>query len=452
MERRNFIGTAVMGTLGLTLGSSILSNARGASNKIVLGLIGCGGRGISVLAGIVKVNENIEVKYLCDVNETLAAIPKEIERYKTIQGYAPKFVTNMKKIFDDKEVDAVVIATPEHWHTLATIRALQAGKHVFVEKNPTLSIWEGQKLIEAAKKYNKVVQVGFENRSAPHGFTAREYIKSGKLGSIVIVKCFNMLGGQKWMPKPDTEIPKGLNWDEWQGPAKYVPYNPNRHSMTSRGGWLDFWDYGGGPLSDDASHVMDFARLVLGDPGHPKSVCCTGGNIAFHSQKETPEFLSIIYDYEKFTMTCDSGSATNYMKKTPTSIRMDPKVYPDWRTNADRIEIYGTEGLMYLARHGGGWQVKGEDSKLIAEDKSIFPDPDHQKDFIDAIRTGKTPNGEVSQAHLSASLVHMADIAYRTGNKQLYLDPKTERFVNNDEANKFLKGNYRAPYVIPDNV
>jgi predicted dehydrogenase len=455
MERRSFINKAVQGTLGLSLGYSVLGNAKSATSandKIILALIGCGGRGISVLSGIVNVDNNIEVKYLCDVNETLVAIPKEIERYNKKQGYAPKFVNNMKKVFDDKDVDAVVIATPEHWHTLATIRALQAGKHVFVEKNPTLSIWEGQKMVEAAKKYGKVVQIGFENRSAPYAFSAREYIQSGKLGTIVHVKSYCMLGGTKWMPKPDAPVPSGLNWEEWLGPAKQVPYNPNRHSMTSRGGWLDFWDYGGGALSDDASHVMDLARLVLGDPGHPKSVCASGGNIAFNSQKETPEFLSIMYDYEKYTLTCESGNATNYMKKTPNNIRMDPTLFPDWRTNATRTEIYGTEGLMYLGRHGGGWQVKGEDSKLIAQDGGVFPDPDHHKDFIAALRTNKKPFGDVLQGHLSASLVHLADIAYRVGNKQLFFDSKTERFTNSEDANKLLKGNYRTPYTIPDNV
>ena len=455
MERRKFISDAVKGSLGLSLGYSAV--ARGAittkaGNKLVVALVGCGARGLQVLNSIATVNNDVEVKYLCDVNETLAAIPKEIERYNKVQGYAPKFVNNMKKVFDDKDVDAVVIATPEHWHTLAAIRALQAGKHVYVEKNPTLSVWEGQKLIEATKKYNKVVQIGFQNRSAPYAFTAREYIQSGKLGKIVHVKCYNMLPGTKWNAKPDTEIPKGLNWDEWLGPAKQVPYNPNRHSMTSRGGWLDFWDYGGGALSDDASHVMDLARVVLGNPGHPKSVYCKGGNLAFNSDKETPEFMSITYDFEKFAMTCDSGNATNYMKKEPVSIRMDPNQYPDWRTNSTRIEIYGTEGLMYLGRHGGGWQVKGEDSKLIAENKTTFPDPDHHKDFIEAIRNGKTPNGEVNQGHLSACLVHLADISYRVGNRQLLFDAKTERFTNSDEANKLLKGGYRTPFLIPDNV
>ena len=455
MERRSFINKAVQGTLGLSLGYSVLGNAKSttsAANKIVLALVGCGGRGLTVLNSIIAVNKDIQVKYLCDVNETLAAIPKEIEKHNKLQGYAPKFVNNMKKVFDDKDIDGVIIATPEHWHTLAAIRALQAGKHVYLEKNPTLSVWEGQKLIEAAKKYNKVVQIGFQNRSAPYAFSAREYIKSGKLGNIVHVKCYNMLPGTKWVAKPDTDVPKGLNWDEWLGPAKQVPYNPNRHSMTSRGGWLDFWDYGGGALSDDASHVMDLARLVLGDPGHPKSIYCKGGNMAFNSEKETPEYMSIVYDFEKYALTCDSGNATNYMKKEPNTIRMDPKLFPDWRTNSTRTEIYGTEGLMYLGRHGGGWQVKGEDSKLIAEDGGVFPDKEHHIDFIDAIRTNKAPFGDVTQGHLSASLVHLADISYRIGNKQLYFDSKTERFTNSEDANKLLKGNYRTPYAIPDNV
>lgn len=452
MKRRKFINKTVQGTLGLSLGYSILADAKGANDKVVLGLVGCGGRGIQVLNSIISVNKNVEVKYFCDVNETLAAIPKEIEKHGKLQGYAPKFVNNMKKVFDDKDVDGVVIATPEHWHTLAAIRALQAGKHVYVEKNPTLSIWEGQKLIEAAKKYNKVVQIGFQNRSAPYGFSAREYIKSGKLGTIIHVKSYCMLAGSKWMPKPDTEVPSGLNWDEWLGPARKVPYNPNRHSMTSRGGWLDFWDYGAGALSDDASHVMDLARLALDNPDHPTSVCVSGGNIAFNSQKETPEFLSIMYDFGKFAMTCQSGNATNYMKKTPNNIRMDPNLFPDWRTNATRTEIYGTEGLMYLGRHGGGWQVVGEDSKIIAQDSGVFPDKEHHQDFLAAIRDGKKPNGDVSQGHLSASLVHLADIAYRVGNKQLYFDSKTERFTNSEEANELLKGHYRTPYIIPENV
>lgn len=448
MQRRNFISNIALGAVGIGIGSSFDSKKFSApSDKVVLALIGCGGRGRDVLAGIVRENENVEVKYLCDVNETLSEIPKDIDAYNKKQGYAPVFITDMRKAFDDKDVDAVVICTPEHWHVLASIWALQAGKHVYVEKNPTLSIWEGQKLIEATKKYNKTLQIGFQNRSAPYAFSAREYIKSGKLGNIVHVKCYNLLGGGKWEAQPDSAVPKGLNWDAWQGPAKAVPYNPNRHSMTGRGGWLDFWSYGGGALSDDASHVMDLARLAMGDPGHPKSIYCTGGNVGFHSKKETPEFLNITYQFDNFSMTCESGSCTPYMTKEGRDVRYGTK-WPYWPQNSTRIEIYGTDRIMYLGRHGVGWQVMEVDGKIVDMDKGYFPDKFHQKDFIDAIRLSKNPNGDVTQGHLSASLVHLADIAYRVGNKQLDFNAKTERFTNNEAANKFLKGHYRAPYII----
>jgi predicted dehydrogenase len=450
MKRRDFISATVNGTLGISLGASALSmdSFKGANDKIVLALVGSGGRGLDTIISTCKVNTNVEIKTVCDVKTTrlelsVSTIEKEL-------GYRPKSTKKMKEIFDDKDIDAVWISTPEHWHALATIWACQAGKDVYVEKNPTISIWEGRKMIEAAERYRRIVQIGFQNRSAPYGFSARDYIKSGKLGKIVHVKCYNMLGGRKWNPQPDQEVPDWIDWDAWLGPAPYRPFNPVITNSDGRGGWLDFWAFGGGTLSDDASHVMDLARLVLGDPAHPKSIYACGGNWPWGSEKETPEFISITYDFEDFTMTCDSGNATNYMKKTPNNIRMDPTLFPDWRTNATRTEIYGTEGLMYLGRHGGGWQVKGEDSIIIAQDGGIFPDVDHQKNFIESLRTRKKPNGDVEQGHMSACLVHFGNIAFRVGNRQLLFDAENERFIGNDDANKLLKSSYRDNYKIPE--
>jgi len=453
MKRRSFIGTAITGSAGIALGASVLpqnSIYKGANDKIVLALIGSGGRGLDAIISACKVNVNVEIKTVCDVKTTrvevaIAAIEREL-------GYKPKSTKNMKEVFDDKDIDAVWIATPEHWHALATVWACQAGKDVYVEKNPTISIWEGRKMIEAAEKYNRIVQVGFQNRSADYGFSARNYIKSGKLGKIVLVKCYNLLGGGKWMPQPDQEIPQWIDWDMWLGPALLRKFNPAITDANGRGGWLDFWAFGGGALSDDASHVMDLARFVIGDPPHPKSVYATGGNWPWNSEKETPEFLSITYDFGDFAMTCDSGNATNYMKKTPGNIRMDPTLFPDWRINATRTEIYGTEGLMYLGRHGGGWQVIGENSEIIAQDGGIFPDVEHQKNFIDSLKTRKKPNGSVEQGQLSASLIHLGNIAYRVGNKQLNFDGEYERFINNDDANKLLRTSYRKNYEIPEKV
>lgn len=453
MKRRTFIGKTISGIAAVTVGSHLVSSCTGkaAGDKVVLGLIGAGHRGRKIINNTCQVNQGVEIKYICDINELkLQMTRRECEKQL---GYSPTSSVDMNQVFDDPEVDAVMIATPEHWHALATLRALEAGKHVYVEKNPSLTVREGRKMTEATDKYKKVLQVGFQSRSASYAYTAREFIQSGRLGKVVHVKSYNMLRGKRWESLPDSEVPAGLDWDAWLGPAPYRPYNPGIHHMENRGGWLNYWDFGGGKLSDDASHVMDMARLVLGDPQHPGSVYCCGGNWAWGSEgKETPEFMSIIYDFGDFTMTCESGSATNYMKKTPPEIRMSDSMFPDWRLNATRTEIYGTEGIMYLGRHGGGWQVFGEKGELIAQEYGIHPDTAHQQNFIASIRGLEKPNANALQGHLSACLVHLGNIAYRVGNKHLVFSSDDEEFTNNPEANKMLKATYRDNYKLPDRI
>ncbi|MCM4170876.1 gfo/Idh/MocA family oxidoreductase [Arenibacter sp. TNZ] len=453
MERRNFIRkTSLAGASVAMITSSGLLNASclGANDKIVLAIIGAGGRGRGTIIDTCKVNKNVEIKSVCDVNPVKAN--KTISQVEKELGYRPNFVKDMKAVFNDKDIDAVWISTPEHWHALATVWACQAGKDVYVEKNPSINIWEGRKMVEAAEKYNRIVQVGFQNRSAPYGFSARDYIKSGKLGKIVHVKSYNMLGGNKWESRANTEVPQGLDWDAWQGPAPYRAYNPGIHDMEERGGWGSFWAYSGGTLADDASHVLDLARMVLGDPGHPKSVYGWGGNNAWGSERETPEFQSITYDFKDYAITCESGNATNYMKKTPVSIRESNSQFPDWRQNATRTEIYGTKGLMYLGRHGGGWQVLGEDGEIQAQEYGIVPDIYHQQDFIASLRERKQPNGSMLEGHKSATLIHLGNIAYRVGNKQLFFDAEKEMFIGSQEANALLRTEYREGYKIPEQI
>ena len=445
MKRREFLGKTVIGTAGVAIGASglMISSCKGANDKIVLAIIGAGGRGLPCIINCCKVNENVEIKTVCDVNDVRSARgASEIEKQL---GYKPQTTRNMKEVFDDRDVDAVWISTPDHWHGLATVWACQANKDVYVEKTPSHCIWEGRKMVEAARKYKQIVQAGFQNRSGAYNISAREYIQTGKLGQVVHVRIYNLYGGGKWTPAPDADVPQGLDWDMWLGPAPKVPYNPSRHS------WSAYWDYNVGTLND-ASHQLDLARMVMSDPGHPKSMYGWGGNYIWGSEKETPDSQSFTFDFEKFTMTCDSGNATKYMTKASPEIRMDPNKFPEWRTNADRIEIYGTEGMMFLARHGGGWQVYGPKEKLIAQGGGIHPDKEHQINFIESIRSRKQPNASMEQSHLSATLVHMANIAYRIGNRQLVFDPATEKFVDNDEANKLVKKSYRENYQIPDKV
>lgn len=426
------------------------SSCKGANDRIVLALIGCGGRGLGCIINCCRINENVVIKTVCDVNRTklgkaVSAVEKEL-------GYAPAQVEDMQTIFDDKDVDAVWIATPEHWHMLATVLACRAGKDVYVEKDPSINIWEGRKMVEAADKYKRIVQVGFQNRSAPYAFSARKYIADGKLGKIVTVKCYNMLGGSRWSEAPETPVPAWLDWDKWLGPAPMRGFSPSIVDENGRGDWLSYWAYSGGGLADDASHVMDLARFVIGDPGHPRSVYGWGGNNVFGGTRETPEYQSIVYDFETFTLSCDNACATNYMTKTPGDVRMDPSKFPTWRNNATRTEIYGTKGLMYLGRHGGGWQVLGPDNEIVAQEGGIHPDREHQINFIECLRSRKRPNGDAEECHRSAVLVHLGNTAYRVGNRQLLFDPATEKFTNSDEANVIARGTYRKGYEIPENV
>ncbi|MDR1602984.1 MAG: Gfo/Idh/MocA family oxidoreductase [Tannerella sp.] len=453
MNRRNFIKQGVLASAGITLGANTFlaaSSCAGAGDRIVLALVGAGGRGTGCIINCCKINENVVIKTVCDVNRTKLA--KAVDLVEKELGYRPGHTENMKEILDDRDVDAVWVATPEHWHSLAAIWACQAGKDVYVEKNPSINIREGRKTVEAARKYKRIVQTGFQNRSAPYGFSAREYIRSGKLGKIVTVKCYNMLGGGKWAEQPETPVPAWLDWDKWLGPAPVRPFSPSIVDENGRGGWLNYWAYSGGGLADDASHVMDLCRMVIGDPPHPASVYGWGGNHIFGGSRETPEFQSIVYDFGEYTLTCDNACATNYMTKTPSEIRMDKNRFPNWRNNSTRTEIYGTEGLMYLGRHGGGWQVLGPDNEIVAQDGGVFPDNEHQLDFINSLRSRKTPNGEVEECHRSATLVHLGNIAFRTGNRQLLFDPRTEQFTNSDEANILARGSSRKEYEVPENV
>ncbi len=440
LSRRSFARRA----LGAAAAGLPVARAQSPNNKVVLGLIGAGGRGSQLGANFATI-ENTEFKYVCEVNAARGA--ELMRKLEEIRGKAPERVTDMRRVFDDKDVDGVVIATPEHWHALATVWACQAGKDVYVEKNPSLAIWEGRKMIEAARKYKRVVQVGFQNRSGPYAATARAYIASGKLGKVQLVKVYNMLPGPTEVKRqPDASPPKDVDWDLFLGPAPERPFNPGRLR-----GWANFWDYGGGTLSGDASHQFDLIRMVLGDPPGPKAVSTSGGRYAFNDNAEIPDTEIVTFEFPEMVMTCENTTFTPFMVKSNREERMGSK-WPFWPQNGERIEIYGTRQMMYLGRHGIGWQVLEAGGKLVAQDKGYFPDKWHQPNFVDCIRTRKRPNADIEQSHHSANLVHLGNISYRVGCKKLHFDSASERFIDSEEANRFLKPAYRKNYRIPDSV
>jgi predicted dehydrogenase len=441
MKRRSFLSRAITGAAGVALGSSLIgvsSCSVFGSGKIVLGLIGCGSRGIEVLIKTCQGNKNVQVKYVCDVNDKNSA--GAAEQINKLLGYAPEKVKEMDLVFNDKDVDAVIIATPGHWHALATIKACAAGKDVYVEANLSHTLWEGRKIQEAAARYKRVLQAGFQNRSAAHAISAREYIKSGKLGQIIHVKVINLSQGSKWAALEDAPIPDGLDWKAWIGPAAYREYNPGVYEAKQQGGWNNYWAFGGGALAGEASHLLDLARMVLGDPGHPSSVYCSGGNWCWGSERETPENQCITYDYGKYAMTCETGNSMSYMKGS------------DWMHMPSKVEIYGTEGLMYLGLAERGWQAIGTEGKILFTEAGGKPDDAHFKNFIDCIRSRKSTVSNAEQGNLSSALAHLGNIAYRVGNKKLDFDGAKEIFKDNNAANGLLKTAYSGNYVVPERV
>jgi len=413
---------------------------KGANDKIVLALVGAGGRGTQLIQSIQACYPNIEVKYICDVDPTRGG--RVVDDMTKKQGYAPKRVSDMRETLDDKDVDAVIIATPEHWHALQTVWACQAGKDVYVEKNICTTIDEGKEMVKAAEEYKRVVQCGFQNRSGDFAFSARDYIASGELGNIVTVKIYCMLPGEReWVLKPESEIPEGLDWDMWLGPAETVPYTVSRHKA-----FLDWWAYSPGAFMDDASHAVDMTRMVLGEP-MSQAVYCAGGRVIFKDERDIPDNQTVLFDMGKYPVSLEASQYGNYLYKTPNDIRFGEK-FPVWNTNATRVEIYGTRAFMYLGRMGGGWQVFGPDMQLIAEKTGYFPDRAHHRNFIDCIRSRKTPNAPLDTGVMSAAMINLANLSYRTGKKMLRFDAATGAILDNPEAAALDKKIYRKGYEL----
>jgi predicted dehydrogenase len=416
-----------------------------ASDKVVIGFIGVGGRG-SFLLSVFLQRPDVEIAYICDVaRERREAGVKMVE---AATGRQPKAVEDLRQVLDDRHVDGVVVATPDHWHALATVMACQAGKDVYVEKPATQNIWEGRKAVEAARKYHRVVQVGMQNRSSTYGATAREHVRSGKLGDIHLVRVYNMLGRARLQKGLDTVTPDGLNWDMWLGPAPQRPFN-----TAYRRNWYYFWDYGSG-FFDDAVHQFDFARMVI-DKGFPNSVHHAGGNLSFKDDAEPPDTTVATYQYDSLTIVLEQTWWTPYMLKTPEAIRQSETAYPDFYPfNGMKVEIFGTQGMMILGRHGAGWQLFDQNGQKIEQEKQTHGKMQaaHIGNYIECIRTRKQPNADIEHGHISASCGHIANISYRLENRRLNFDAATETFVNDEEANRYLKRTYREPWVIPEQV
>ena len=451
MDRRTFLGKTGTLFLGAAAGSGVLAKAGparadAANDKIVMGLIGMGGRGRDVGRRFCY-REDVEIKYICDPDQgRIGSFPRQLQR---IQNKPVEAVQDMRHIFDDPDVDAVLIATCDHWHGLGTVWACQAGKDVYVEKPASHNVWEGRKMVEAARKYKRVVQVGMQNRSAPYVQAARDLIASGALGDVPLIKVFNMKSGGRFRVPSDSEVPSGVDYNLWLGPAPERPFN----KAHFHDGWKKFWRYSGGDMADDGVHQLDIARMIAGDKGFPKAVNASGGKLAFDDDREVPDTQVVSYEYDNQVMTFELTQFAPYMTKTPGEIR-DSDAFPAWPQNSTRIEVYGTKQMMYLGRHGGGWQAVTGEGKVVEQQYGRHRSEEHRANFLDCIRSRQKPNADIEIGHQSALLVHLGNLGVRLGGRRLVFDGQAEQVAGDDEANsnELMKRTYREPFAIPEQV
>jgi predicted dehydrogenase len=355
----------------------------------------------------------------------------------------------MREVLDDKSIHAVGFATPNHWHALGTIWACQAGKEVYVEKPGTHNFAEGRKVIEAAAKYNRIVQHGTQNRTSPNIVEAIAKLKEGIIGRVYLARGVAYKTHPSFGKMTVDPTPAGLNWDAWLGPAPKVPYSKKRQSAPAGGSWHLLWDYGNGDIGNQGVHELDIMRWGLGLNTHPTKIVSLGGNYVHPGdEQQGPQIQSVMYEYAG-TDALLSFETRSGLTNTEAGMG-DEYPFLD-KQNVVGVIFVGTEGYMIIPDYSsyhtflGRKREKGP-SKVGAGDITDLP---HFANFIKAVRSGKSSdlNAGVEQLHLSASLAHFANIAYRTG-RMLHFDAKTERFTGDDEASRLLQREYRPPYAI----
>jgi predicted dehydrogenase len=441
MDRRQFLNRSILGTTAMTALS--YSNIFGANERVRIALLGCGGRGRFVARGLI--DHGAELAYLCDLKESEMTETEEF--INQLKKQNPKKTKNMHTVFNSQDVDAVVVATPDHWHGPASIMAVQAGKDVYVEKPHAHNIFESQQMKKAAFKYDRIIQSGTQNRSAPYNLAGREYVKSGQLGKIGLVKVNNLKSGGPFKLGKPQPVPEGFDWGVWLGPAPNRPFYP----QIWNGDWHRFWDFSGGDLADDGIHQLDLAMMLLGDPGLPQSITCIGDRKVYNDDSEVPDVQTANFDFKDFILTLELTNYPRYMQKTTSTIRRNDE-YPYWTQNATRVELYGSELMMTIGRHGGGWQVTTSGGKVVEQMYGRPADGPHYANFLGCVKTRKQPTADVAVAHSACSMIHMANIAHRLGNTGLKFEKKSERFVDNQKANQMFKRIYRKRYEVMDKV
>ena len=450
IDRRSFIKKSGVVTAGTLVGSQVLGQPpkqNSPSDEVRVAVIGIRSRGKDHYRALSKI-PNVKIVTLCDIDQRL--LPGAAAEVEKLTGSKPGTVTEYRKVLEDPDIDAVSIATPNHWHALQTIWACQAGKDVYVEKPVSHTILEGRLMVEAARKYQRVVQTGTQARSSIPTIQAIHFLNEGGLGDIYMAKglCLKPRGSIGHVK--DSDIPEGVNWDTFLGPAPYRPFNENRFHYK----WHWFWDTGNGDFGNQGIHQADIGRWVLNKLTHPVRIQGFSNFFVWDSDQETPNIQHLEFEYE------DGRILQFEVRGLGTNAEGDIRI---------GNLIFGSKGWMNMASEDvGKCQAYMSDIELMPSGYSTYKeekgpefindDPstsdavvNHFTNFIDCVRSGKWQdlNADILEGHLSTSLCHLGNIACRL-KKPLQFNPLEENFIDDPEANTYLSKAYRSPNVLPE--
>jgi predicted dehydrogenase len=455
-QRRDFIKKSLAGTAGIAIGGLGFSaksygSVIGANERVTLAVIGIRGQGgghINTWCSL-KENRNVYLKTLCDVDESLFA-----ERAKTVEksmGKKPVTEWDMRRVFEDKEIDAVSFATPNHWHALGSIWACQAGKHVYVEKPSSHNVFEGRKMIEAARKYNRRVQVGFQNRSIANVMEAMKFLHEGGIGEVYMSKGLCYKPRDSFGISANSNPPGSLHYDMWLGPAPYRAYNEKRGHYN----WHWHWDTGNGDTGNQGPHQFDIARWGLNKNEHPVKIYSTGGIYGISPKEcsqETPNTQTSLFTYS-------DGKVLEFETRgrfTHGESSLDIKIGNIFYGTDGYLELNGSTWKAFRQREREPFAGSSKESSEVPKDPTFRAAPggaEHYANFIDAIRAGSdyNLNCDIQEGHFSSALPILANISYRL-KRDLNFMGDYERFANDPEADLMLTRNFRPPYVVPNEV
>lgn len=422
-SRRNLLKSA--GAAATTLATARLASAAGANERITVGVIGCGGMGSDHLRALAGMKE-VAVAWACDVDRNRAG--EAAKAAEQAAGRAPRTAADLRQVLDDKSVDAVFIATPDHWHVPAGILACAAGKHAYIEKPCSHNIREGRLLVEAAKRSGRVVQIGTQSRSAPYLIEAMKRLREGVIGEVLAAKAWNSQLRSSIGRASPSEPPAHLDFDLWLGPAPVRPYQQN----LLHGIWRWWFDFGTGDIGNDGIHEIDIARWGLGVTTHPSTISGMAGKYFFDDDQQFADTYQVMYEYP-------GDGRPGSRRQLVYEQRTWSPYFQEGYENGNAF--YGTKGMMLLGKQSG-WRVIGPRNEPGPKmDGSLSIGPHHQN-FFAGIRSGSPPNAGAEIGHLSAGLSHLGNIVARTG-RTLHFDPTKEVITGDEEANRLVSRSYR---------